>query len=440
MNATMQTGLDIAVLRSAVLMVPLVSVAVLWIAELWTEGADVRVRGAAVLGLLWSAVSLLPINALAVRLDWWSFGTEGLAWSDVPVDVILGWALLWGAVPILLSRWVNPLPIVAVLVAADVLVMGSLEPLVVLTPSWWWGELLAVLVCLVPATALGMLTVSRRALRVRVVLQMVLFASLLLFVIPSVAFEATGRSWAEVSNGSGGPLDSVTMQLIVLVGIVALRAVWDFAAIGGGTPFPWDPPGRLVVSGPYAYLANPMQLCAVLILALAALLTGELVLLLAALTGVAFSSGIAAWNEKGHLQSRFGQPWIDYRSTVHDWFPRWHPTADRASGTLYASVTCDPCSAVGPWFERRTSTELVVAAAENHPDELRRIRYESADGRVVADGTRAVGCALEHLGLGWALVGWVMRAPVLASVIALVTDACGGAPRSIPRRMSESSE
>lgn len=433
--AAMQTGLDIAVLRSAVLMVPLVSVAALWIAVV-----DKRVRGAAVLGLLWNAVSLLPINALAIRLDWWSFGTEGLAWSEVPVDVILGWALLWGSVPILLSRWVNPLPIIAGLIVADVLVMGSLEPLVVLTPSWWWGELLAILVCLVPATALGMLTVSRRAVRTRVVLQMALFASLLLFVIPTAAFRATGQTWAGVFDGIGGPLDSVTTQLIALVGIFALRAVWDFATIGGGTPFPWDPPGRLVVSGPYAYLANPMQLCAVLILALAALLTGELVLLLAALTGVAFSSGIAAWNEKGHLQSRFGQPWIDYRSTVHDWFPRWHPTADRASGTLYASVTCDPCSAVGPWFERRSSTELIVAAAENHPDELRRIRYQSADGRVVADGTRAVGCALEHLNLGWAMVGWVMRAPMLASFIALVTDACGGAPRSIPRRMSESSE
>ncbi|WP_256991125.1 hypothetical protein [Rhodococcus sp. 06-235-1A] len=229
-SSAVQTGLDIAVLRSAVLMVPLISVAVLWIAGLWGLGADVRVRGGAVLALLWSAVSLLPVNALAVRLDWWSFGTRGLEWSDVPVDVVLGWALLWGAVPILLSRWVNPLPIVAVLVAADVLVMGSLEPLVVLTPSWWWGEVLAVLVCLLPATVLGMLTASRRALRVRVLLQMMLFAALLLFVIPSVAFEATGKSWAGVLTGIGGPMDSVTIQLIALLGIFALRAVWDFAS------------------------------------------------------------------------------------------------------------------------------------------------------------------------------------------------------------------
>ncbi|MCZ4519687.1 methyltransferase [Rhodococcus ruber] len=439
-SSAVQTGLDTAVLRSAVLMVPLVSVAVLWIAGLWGVGADVRVRGGALLALLWSTVSLLPVNALAVRLGWWSFGTDGLEWFEVPVDVMFGWALLWGAVPILLSRWVNALPVVAVLVTADVLVMGSLEPLVVLTPSWWWGELLAVLVCLVPATALGMLTASRRALRVRVVLQMVLFASLLVFVIPSVAFEATGRSWAGVLAGTGGALDSVTIQVIAVLGIVAMRAVWDFAIIGHGTPFPWDPPTRLVTSGPYAYVANPMQLCAVLILVAGAVLFDAPALLLAAVAGAAFSSGIAAWNETAHLTARFGPAWNEHRSQVRNWLPRWHARPDRASGTLYASVTCDPCSVVGPWFARRPSAGLVIAAAEDHPGTLRRVRYESSDGCVVADGTRAIGCALEHLTLGWAVLGWLMRAPVLASAVALVTDACGGAPRSIPRRMSESSE
>ncbi|MBY4127867.1 hypothetical protein HQO83_05630 [Rhodococcus fascians] len=433
----MQTGLDIAVLRSAVLLVPLISVAALWTAGLWGVGADVKVRGAAVLALLWCSVSLLPVNALAVHLGWWTFGTDGLEWFEVPIDVVFGWALLWGAVPILFSRWVSPLLVVMVLLLADVLVMGSLEPLVVLTPSWWWGEVLAVLVCLAPATVLSVLTASRRALRVRVVLQMVLFASLLVFVIPSVAFEATGRSWAGVLAEMGGPLDSATIQVIAVLGIVALRAVWDFAIVGHGTPFPWDPPTRLVTSGPYAYVRNPMQLCAVLILVAGAVLFGAPALLLAAVAGAAFSSGIAAWNETSHLTSRFGPAWNDHRSQVRNWLPRWHARPDRASGTLYASVTCDPCSAVGPWFARRSSAGLVIAAAEDHPEALRRVRYESADGCVVADGTRAIGCALEHLTLGWAVLGWLMRAPILASVIALVTDACGGAPRSIPRRMSE---
>ncbi|WP_415975360.1 hypothetical protein [Rhodococcus sp. 077-4] len=43
MIAAMQTGLDIAVLRAAVLMVPLISVAALWITVV-----DKRIRGYAV--------------------------------------------------------------------------------------------------------------------------------------------------------------------------------------------------------------------------------------------------------------------------------------------------------------------------------------------------------------------------------------------------------
>lgn len=35
---------------------------------------------------------------------------------------------------------------------------------------------------------------------------------------------------------------------------------------GGGTPVPCDPPKRLVSTGPYAYIGNPMQTAMALIL------------------------------------------------------------------------------------------------------------------------------------------------------------------------------
>lgn len=174
----MTTGLDIAVLRTGAVLAPTVLAAVLWLAA-----PTVRLRGAALLATLWNVVSLLAINALAVAAGWWTFGTDGAMWAGVPVDVILGWSLLWGAVPVLLIPWVKPYVSVGLLVVADVVAMGSLQPLVTLRSDWWWGEAMAVLGGLLPAVALGYATAKRRALWLRVWLQVALFAGMLFFSV-----------------------------------------------------------------------------------------------------------------------------------------------------------------------------------------------------------------------------------------------------------------
>lgn len=418
---SVETGLSVAALRSFAALVPVLLAGTLWLT------ATPRVRGAAFLALLWNLVALLLVNALAVQQQWWSFGAEGTMWAAVPVDVVLGWAALWGAVPILSMEWVRPEITVCVLVVADVLAMGSLRPLVALESTWWWGEMLAVSVALVPGVVLGVLTVRERALRVRASLQVVLFGTLIGFVIPTVAFELSGTGWFERLREVGGVFDWLLIQLGVLISILALRAVAEFATVGGGTPFPWDPPKRLVVTGPYAYVTNPMQMSAVGLLVIAAALFRQPSIAVAAVGAVAFGVGLAAWHERTELDARFGSAWLEYRAAVREWRPRWTPV-DLAPATLYASVTCDPCSSVGPWFERRAPVGLVVAAAEAHPDALTRVRYE---GAVTLTGTRAVAAALEHVSLGWALVGWTMRAPVLGWFLQLLVDACGGGPRTI---------
>lgn len=422
----MTTGLDVTQLRGFAGLAPALLAGALWLAT-----GTVQLRGAAFLAVLWNVVGLLAVNAVAVQLGWWAFGTVGSMWSAVPVDVVIGWALLWGAVPVLMTTWLNPVVSVAVLVSADVLAMGSLQPLVVLRPNWWWGEVLAVAVCLIPGAVLGCATAHRQALRVRATLQVLLFAAILLFLCPAMAFSLSGTGWAEELHHVGGLWDVLLVQVGAVVAIIALRAVADFVD-HGGTPFPWDPPLTLVTRGTYAYLANPMQVSAVVLLLIAAAVFGEPALALAAGIGVVFSSGIAGWNEREHLGDRFGDRWVAYRRVVREWLPRWRPYPQQPPARLYIAESCDPCRTVGAWFAGRQPAALSVVAAENHPGQLRRIRYE-AGGTVLA-GTRAVGAALEHVSLGYAAVGWLIRTPGLSWLVQLLADAVGGGPRKIPER------
>jgi hypothetical protein len=62
---------------------------------------------------------------------------------------------------------------------------------------------------------------------------------------------------------------------------------------------------------------------------------------------------------------------------------------------------------------------------------LTRITYEPADGSRAATGVEAVARALEHVHLGWALLGFLLRLPVIARFAQLLTDASGGEPRRI---------
>src|SRR5207302_4578763 len=46
--------------------------------------------------------------------------------------------------------------------------------------------------------------------------------------------------------------------VVALGAVVGLPCVWEFAWRGLGTPAPFDPPRRLVISGPYRFVRNPM--------------------------------------------------------------------------------------------------------------------------------------------------------------------------------------
>ena len=111
---------------------------------------------------------------------------------------------------------------------------------------------------------------------------------------------------------------------VIAIGVLLyLWCLWVFAAVGRGTPGPWDPPRRFVAVGPYRWVRNPIYLAGMVIVLGEAWLFGSTALLLYALgVAVAFHLLVVAYEEP-RLRARFGEQYEAYRRAVSRWVP--HP-------------------------------------------------------------------------------------------------------------------
>jgi hypothetical protein len=48
-----------------------------------------------------------------------------------------------------------------------------------------------------------------------------------------------------------------------------------------------------------------------------------------------------------------------------------------------------------------------------------------------ASGIEALACALNHLNLSWAWIGWIIRLPLIRQSLQALTDLSGGGPRHL---------
>jgi protein-S-isoprenylcysteine O-methyltransferase Ste14 len=396
-----------------------------------------RVFPACLLSFLWTASALLLLQKINVAVGWWSFA-DGTTWfSGMPLELYLGWAVTWGILsPILLLRLPVALSVVT-LVALDLLVMPLCRPVVVLSPHWLVGEVVAAALVLTPALLIARWTQQNVHLRLRVWMQVATSGGVFLYLMPEILFAARpGRGWQPLFAMPGWELQ-IALQLIAILALPGIGAVMEFAERGGGTPIPFDPPVRLVQSGIYRYCANPMALsCVVVLLAWAALLRNGW-LLLAPVISVLYSMGIADWDEREDMQRRFGDAWRIYRASVRNWILRWKPYHAGDPARLYLAASCGPCSEVWQWLAARNPVGLEILAAESLPyGSIRRMRYVPADATASVDGVRAMGRALEHLNLAWTVAGIALRLPLIWQFVQVVMDASGLGPRIPTASMS----
>ena len=125
--------------------------------------------------------------------------------------------------------------------------------------------------------------------------------------------------------------------LPILIGLaLMLWCVANFVVVGEGTPAPFDAPRRLVVSGPYRHVRNPMYVGGLLFLVGYALLFAEfspVLLWYAVGLIVAVNLFILAYEEPT-LRRKFNGEYREYCRNVRRWIPRirpWRPQKQQAS-------------------------------------------------------------------------------------------------------------
>jgi len=423
---------DPTLIRLIIMAAPMLVTLALWI---WRK-PDTRMLSAILLACLWQFPPLLVLNALAPHFGWWAFNATGGLYFGVPIDLLVAWMFLWGAIPVLAFPRQNPILIAAAAFVFDVIAIPFCRPVIDLFGRWLLGELLCIVVALIPGLILARWTLENRNLVGRALLQAVGFGGFFLGVIPATILVKNGGSLDAILSVSN-PWLCVGVEAMALFAALGLSACQEFARRGGGTAYPYDGTKRLVISGPYAYLSNPMQVSTALVFITLGILFSCWQVVAGGAMIVVFSLGFANWHDSEILTARFGAPYTTWRRAVRSWIPRWRPWVVYEA-SLYYAKGCDPCDAVAKWLEKRPLIGLKLVPAQHHPTrDLSRMTYNPADGGPEEEGVAAMARALEHIHLGWAVIGGLMRLPGICSLLQVCVDVSGGGPRLVQRQFDQ---
>ena len=113
--------------------------------------------------------------------------------------------------------------------------------------------------------------------------------------------------------------------LLICAGLVPVGQSFIEFIRANGTPVPVASPPRLVVSGFYRYVRNPIYVGFLAILVGQALLFGSLGLLKYAAVAWCIGAAAVRWYEEPTLARKFGAEYQDYRHAVRAWIPRLDP-------------------------------------------------------------------------------------------------------------------
>jgi len=130
-------------------------------------------------------------------------------------------------------------------------------------------------------------------------------------------------------------LDAATIAgiLFAAAGLAFLAATISmFIRLGRGTLAPWSPTNKLVVSGLYSHVRNPM-ITGVLTILLGESLVFHSILIFSWLIVFFICNNIYfTLSEEPGLIKRFGEDYLEYKSNVPRWIPKMKPWGQNNNG------------------------------------------------------------------------------------------------------------
>ena len=237
---------------------------------------------------LWVLVTLISANWMCVKLGFWQFTEPNILPFYIPHDLLFIWVIFWGTIPTLVLKGTRIWIAAFAMLWVDILYMPQLESFGILSlgENWLVGELFLILFVFIPGQYWSKFSLAKKKHEVRSVFQFTCVALIYCFNIPLIALMFS----IEQINFNGWYIPYI-LQLGFIIVLPSIIALIDLAQKGGGTPFPYDATDKLVRTGIYSYIRNPIQWSLTLIFIPLAILYNSPILLIGVLVSFAYTIG-----------------------------------------------------------------------------------------------------------------------------------------------------
>ena len=131
-------------------------------------------------------------------------------------------------------------------------------------------------------------------------------------------------------------LPAFVVGLVTMCSGVTIMAdtIYTFITKGSGTLAPWFPTGKLVITGLYRYVRNPMIIGVLIVLLGESLSILSWKILKWAIIFFLINHSWFLLFEEPSLEKRFGPEYRDYKRRVPRWIPHLQPNKPQANGSF----------------------------------------------------------------------------------------------------------